>query len=269
MVYKADIVIFHSAVRPFFSALGIDSHKLENKKKLLYFHGSDLRSVGKELVAQANELLDNPQFLVSTPDLLLYDVKGAKWLPVTRSFSEIRRRHGLCNQDTKAKESFGVPKKKVVLAHAPTGEGKKGSALFYKVITTINKENPNATYLTIRNQTWFRCLRLLSNVDLYFDQNTPFICGYGMSSVEASIFKTPCFTRMFPEVIQLIKQKTGFDSPFITFTGEEDLLAKVLKLMEDSSLRRMFGNLTYKYCKAVHDEKPVVKRFLKIVEDMA
>jgi len=30
----------------------------------------------------------------------------------------------------------------------------------------------------------------------------------------------------------------------------------------------MFGNLNYKYCKALHDEKPVVERFWQIVEEM-
>jgi len=148
MVKNSDVIIFHSAVKPFLEALTLNETMLKDKKKIVYFHGSELRGLGKVLLDQAETLLDKSQVVVSTPDLL-YHAPDAKWMPVCRSFSEIRRRYGLCNQDEKAKESFGVPKHNVVFTHAPTSEYKKGSATFYRVITRIIKDLPYVNYLTI------------------------------------------------------------------------------------------------------------------------
>ena len=72
MVYDSDVVIFHSVVRPFYEGLELNPKKLKDTTKLLYFHGSDLRFTGKELLQQADQWMGDYTPLVSTPDLLLY-----------------------------------------------------------------------------------------------------------------------------------------------------------------------------------------------------
>ena len=269
MVEKADVVVFHSAVKPYYSGLGLTKKALQEKKKLLYFHGSEMRFYGKEILAQADDLMDQYQILVSTPEMLLTCSKPAKWLPVARSFQEIQGLYSRCNQDTQALEAFAEPKVKTVFCHAPSDEAKKGSNMFYAVLTRLMRELPNVAFLTIHNQPWTACLSLLSTADVYLDQNPPFdICSYGLVSVEASIFKLPVITKMHGEVIDLIKKETGLDSPFITFTSEDDLTAKLYLLAQDADLRRTFGAKTYRYCRKVHDEKPVVDHFLEIIEGM-
>ena len=44
LIEAADVVIFHSAVRPFFDAFGLDREVMKTKKKFLYFHGSECRN---------------------------------------------------------------------------------------------------------------------------------------------------------------------------------------------------------------------------------
>lgn len=268
MIYAADVIVFHSAVRPFYEGLNLQPAKLKEKKKLLYLHGSELRAVGKQLEEQAEIWMGNYQIVVSTPDLLLISPEDAKWLPVARSFSEIRRRYRVDRRDRKALESFGVPKKNVTLCHATTSEQKRGSNLFYKVATEVIKSLPYVNFLSIQRQPWDSCLRLLSTVDVYFDMNPSFVSAYGMSAVEVSMFKAAIINKMTSEVIAIMKREYDLDSPFITFTGEKDLTDKVFRLAEDPSLRSMFGQMAYKYCKTVHDEKPVTQRFLEIIEEM-
>jgi len=91
---------------------------------------------------------------------------------------------------------------------------------------------------------------------------------YGLIDIEASIFKIPTITRLPPYTINKIKELTGRNNPFIVFNDEHDLHVKAFRLAGEPKLRRMFGQGAYKYCKAVHDEKPIVERFLKIVEEM-
>jgi len=267
MVYKSDVIIFHSAIRPFFTGLNLEKKELENKKKFIYFHGSELRYQGDALLKQVDEFLNDAKILVSTPDLLLYAPKTAKWLPVARSFSEISY-YGICNQDRRAMESFAIPKTNIVFSHAITDEYKKGSQIFYKVITQAIKEMPSIHYQAIQGVSWDSCLRTLSEVDVYFDQAPPFVGSYGMLAVEASIFKIPVLCQLTTKVQDLIKKETGLDIPFISFRNEEDLFKQVCLLTMNEKLRKKEGQLGYEYCKVLHDEKPVVNRFLKIIEAM-
>jgi len=268
MVYDSDVLIFNTSVQPFFQAFNLDPSKLKDKKKLYYCHGTELRYMGKDLLSQADQILGDYQLLISTPDLFLYAPENAKWLPACRSFSEIRTRYGLCNQDTAALNSYIEGKKMVTFCHAPTSEEKKGSATFYRVITEVVKALPYVDYLTIRNQPWVGCLSLLRDVDVYFDQDPPFISSYGTLSVECSVFHIPVVTKITSEVTSIIKRETNLKSPFITFSTDDDLMAKAYMLAENPKLRRTFGNKMYRYCKMIHDEKPVVERFLKILDAM-
>jgi hypothetical protein len=261
MLYDADAIVFHSTVKQFLQGLNLDPQKLESKKKLVYFHGSELRSFGNSLIKQIDECLDNYTKLVSTPDLLEF-APDAHWMPVCRSFSEIRRKYSLCNQDRQALKTFGVHKRVVNFAHAPTSEAKKGSPIFYRTVTKLVKANPDICYTSIKGQPWDACLRKMSNVDVFLDQ--ALIGSYGAAAVEASIFKIPVVCKISSDVGQHIKTETGLDSPFITFSDEDDLTAKLYLLAERPKLRRMFGLNVYRFCKAIHDDKPVAERFLKL-----
>lgn len=268
IIMKADVILFHSAIRPFFQGLHFKPKDIRDKKKIIYFLGSELRQVGPQLFDQARKYLGNFQALIDIPDLFFYTKEKVKWLPSCRSFSEISNMYGRCNQDTKALEQFEVPRKKVIFCHAPSDEYKKGTESFSKVITDVMKLNPNVNYMPIRNQTWASCLQSLSMADVVFDSDPPFEYSYGMISVEASIFKIPVVTKISNRVIKKIHEETGLNSPFITFRDEDDLFEKAYRLGKDEETRRMFGEMTYRYCKRLHDEKPVADKLLRIIGEM-
>jgi len=100
------------------------------------------------------------------------------------------------------------------------------------------------------------------------DQAPPFPTAYGALSVEAAIFRLPSFSQVAPECRDFIYKHTGLKTPYITFTSEDDLFRKVVGLASDVKLRRELGQLNYDFCRQVHDEKPVVDRFMRIVEKM-
>jgi hypothetical protein len=266
MAANADVLVFHTAIAPYLSAYHLDAKMLKDKKKLLYFHGSDCRFYGKAIIAQADEAFNGDyETLVSTPDLL--DVMPtAKWMPVARSFHEIKRNYGLCGQDHAALKALGGEVPKVTLGHAPTNQERKGSALFFKVITEMVQKNPLVEYQVIQNMTWDNCLRAMSTIDVYYDQCV--IGAYGMAAVEAAVFGAAVFCKLNTQVMDVIEAETGFKNPFIQWETEAEIRERSARLVADKDLRLHFGKIAHDYCKAVHDEDVVAEKFLKIVEAM-
>ena len=248
----------------------LDPREIKKKKTILYFHGSELRNLGDEIMQEADEFMGEHKIIVSTLDLLPKVPKGAEWLPTCRSFNEIYNRYGRAGKDKSALASFGVPRKKVTFTHAPTSEVTKGSAIFYRVMTQLMKALPYVLFKPIRHQPWSNVLRILPDVDVMFDRNPPanMDTGYGNVAVEASVFKVPTVTKINNEMIKSIKEHTGFDNPFVAFKQEDDLMDLLIQLAEQPKLRKMLGTLSHAYCKAVHDEKPVAEKFMKIIEEM-
>lgn len=262
---KADVVVFHQAVQPFLSAIGLDPKKL--KKKIVYFHGSECRSMGLQIVDQAKDLLGDVQFLVSTPDLLKI-VPEAKWMPVCRSFGEIQGKYAGSRLDQAALEAFSEPKRKVILTQAATSVEGKGTPIFFRAITEVVENASWVEYQPIQNMPWDACLRTIAQSNVMFD--SALTGSYGMVSVEAAIFRLPSFCRISPEVADLMEKESGCGQPFIQWPDDDSLRAQIFMLCDPThgpGIRAKFGGLSYRYCKSMHDEKPVVNRFLEVVRD--
>ena len=284
IVYKSDVVIFLGAMQPFYEAFRLQKQHMRDKKKILLCMGSEWRWGRDQLKEQADKLLGDYKIVLGGADMFLpldfqtpdgkpkhfdaVDTAEVGYLPVVRSFDEIIANYGVSIEDQKALESFDVPRRKVVFTHAPTSELNKGSHLFYKAATRAQQSCPNMVFTTVRQQTWISTLGVLSRSDVLFDQAPPFPTAYGALSVEAGIFKLPSFSQVAPECRAFIKAQTGLDTPYITFSDEEMLYERVVALANDPELRRKYGELNYNYCRQLHDEKPVVDRFFKIVEAM-
>lgn len=266
VIDSAETIVFHTAILPYVSAFQLTKEKLKDKKCLLYFHGTDCRQYGKAIVQQAKEHLPSFDVLVSTPDLLDY-IPEAAWMPVARSFSEISERYQKkASFDRAAMEALNVAQSRVNLCHAPTNTARKGSDLFYKIITELVQASPIVDYIPIQNMSWDSCLSEMSRCNIYYDQ--ALIGAYGTSSVEASIFKAAVFCKLNSNVQDILEAQTGAQAPFVTWSTEQELREASAALVQDPALRMKVGESCYKFSKAVHDEKPVADRFIKLVEGL-
>lgn len=283
MIYNADLIVFEGVFKPLYDFFNLDPEKLKHTKKLFLCMGSEWRWGRKQLIEEADKLMGEYTVALGGAGMFLptpeppegmkkpedpdHEVE-AHYLPVVRSFDEIRAKFSHSKKDLVALRSFSVPKKRVVFTHAPTSEAKKGSKTFHQVVTQVHQAVDYTTYMAITKQPWATTLGLLAQSDVLFDQDPPFPVGYGAISVEASIFGKPVVTQIDPRCRTWIKEKTGLTCPYISWDSYEDLYMKVLKLATDSKFRRRFGDLAYEYGRKLHDEKPVVDRFLKIVDKM-
>jgi hypothetical protein len=264
LIKKSDVVVFHTAIRPFFQALGLKPEDLEDKQKLLYFHGSDCRNFSEDICSQADEYLKTYKVLVSTPDLKTY-VPAAYWMPVCRDFTNLRRQFLLCNQDQHALQSFGA-RNRLVFAHAPTNPEIKGSQIFYRSITYVVQALPDVEYRPIKSLPWDSCMRAMSQCDVYFDQCI--LGAYGMAAVEASVFKKPVVCLLSGQVIDAMEKESGLPQPYIQFKDEDALREQCFMMVNPSTgakIRKTFGDMAYKYARKMHDVKPCAERFLSIV----
>lgn len=263
LIEESDVVVFHSVVRPFFDAFGLDQAIMKDKKKFLYFHGSECRNYGPALLKDGNELMGNFQVLLSSPDLIPRVPEGY-WLPVARDFQESRRRYGMSPRDQYALEQWKALIKKTVIAHAPTNMELKGSPVFYKVITELIETLTNVEFLSIKDVPWDTCMRMLSGVDILYDQFV--LGGYGMVSVEAAIFGAAVFCNLHPDVCAVMEKESGLRQPFIQWQNEDELRTQSFMLAQEPKLQRKFGDLARAYCQKMHDDLNVARRFMKIVE---
>jgi len=266
MILKTDVLVFHTAMKPFMQAFQLDPKDLKDKKKLLYFHGSDCRQYGKQIVEQADYYWGDYQILVSTPDLLELVPDSSKWLPVCRSFNEITAKYARSKKDQAALDSFGEPHTKTILGHAPTNPQMKGTHIFLRVITKVCSQIPNGEYLPIQMLPWDSCMRTMAKMDVFYDQCV--LGAYGTAAVEAAIFKLPVICPLKPRVHEEMEKLSGMPQPFIQFNDEEELEHISLRLCAEPELRAAFGLKVYTYCKAVHDDKPVAERFMGIINQM-
>ncbi len=265
IVEDADVVVFHTAVRPFFDAFGLDREKMREKNKFVYFHGSELRNYGEQILKDAKDVLGDFQILVSTPDLLGYVPKeNSHWLPVARDFQAIKTIYGENALDQAALKGWAELKRKTVLGHAPTNLQLKGSALFYEIITEVNETLEDVDFQGIRDLPWDSCLRLLRNVNILYDQNV--IGSYGMIAVEASIFEAAVFCKLKPDVSAFIEKEAGLKQPFIQWIDKDELRTQSFIIAQDKQLQQEFGKKTYEFCHRLHDDINVASRFMRILE---
>jgi hypothetical protein len=265
IVEDADVVVFHSAVRPFFDAFMLDKDKLKDKRKLVYLHGSELRNFGEQILKDATDVMGDFEILVSTPDLLtLVPKEKSYWLPVARDFQAIKAKYGENRLDQAALKGWAELKRRTVLGHAPTNQQLKGSATFYKVITEVIETLDDVEFQSIKDLPWDSCLRLLKNVNVLYDQHI--IGSYGMVAVEASIFDAAVFCKLKPDVAAFLEQESGLKQPFIQWIDEDELRTQSFILAQNPEAQKEFAAKTYEFCNKLHDDFNVASRFMRILE---
>lgn len=284
MLYKADVIHFHINVKPFFSSLRLDPAKLKDKQILVYYHGSFLRGLltnSEELQKENREYAPGHVATVSTPDLLEFlDPKTpGYWLPVCRPFDEITTGYGRSSMDLKAMGSFGR-RKIVVFGHATTSVDKKGSKIFFKALTQVVLANPQVRSTVIINNPWDACIRKMATFDVALGSSVLFEMpkrkgqpqsygsGYGLTNVEAGIFKIPSISLLSFSDAERYKKVAGEPPPLISWRDDYELMEVMHKLADHPKLRRSMGLELHTWMRKFHDERAVVNRYLEILREM-
>lgn len=107
-------------------------------------------------------------------------------------------------------------------------------------------------------------MRKFSQFDVVLG-NASKIGSYGLTCVEAGIFKIPAFTWLTEESYQLYAKLAGSPPPLITWHSLKDLFNKLQGLYNDPKMRLELGLQLHDWMRPLHDEKAVVERYMQIV----
>ena len=265
MIYKADVVHFSINVAPYFSAFDLKKRVMNKKKILVYYHGSVLRSMADVVVKGALECAPDHIVTVSTPDLFAHlpmDLE-AYWLPVIRDFEYIQTKYGFEEVETKAAAAFGK-RQFMVIGHPTSNVRKHGSKFFFACLTDIMRINRNTRSSIIINTPWDACMRKFSQFDVVLG-NASKIGTYGLTCVEAGIFKIPACTWLTEESYKLYEKLAGSPPPLITWHSLKDLFNKLQGLYNDPKMRVELGQQLHDWMRPIHDEKAVVAKYMQMI----
>jgi len=262
MLYKADVVHFHICAHPLFESLQLDPRKFEDKATFLYYHGSQLRTLGDDLTAENREVLPDHVATVSTPDLLDY-VEDGVWLPVIRPFKELEERFGMSRRDERAIRLFSK-KRQIFFVHPTTGVEKKGSQVFFEAVTKAIRMNEHIRFVSVMNTTWDMCMRRIGMSDVMLGDAKLGIIQ--LTAVEAAIFRVPVVSLLTPETRQMYVDQVGEAPPFVSWNSIGDLIDKINVLTEKPDVRKILGQQIHDYLQPLHDERPVVDKYLGLIE---
>jgi len=137
---------------------------------------------------------------------------------------------------------------KIVIAHAPTNEIKKGTIIFLQAIKKLN--NKNIEIDIIKDTPYYECLKRISKASLFFDQ-----ClfeAYGNASIEAMSMGIPLITRLTDKAISQSEGKLE-NTPIIRCDDTPESIIDAINRALDMDLKdisiktREFCEKTYSY----------------------
>lgn len=256
----------------------INKHKINGKKILLHYHGSDVRinmSEANLKFIKKNKL----KTIVSVPDILPY-IDNAEWLPIPVPTDE-----KLLKPKSKRDDSI------IKIVHCPTNaEAKKTEALIRAV--DLLKEKFDVELMLLENIPYKKCLELKREAHISFD-NIQY-GSYAGCSIEAMCHEQPSLVYLNKFVLGEIKkvsEKIKMECPLINVGGEnqpsieylnkvirgrarniittediQTIYSKLYELIENDTLRKEIGSKGRKWVSRVHDEKVVVEKLINTYE---
>lgn len=212
----------------------------DSKPKVMHHHGTIFRQ-DPALVQQAQDY--GAISIVATIDLLLQAQPGElRWIPNPVDLdlmADIRLKHY-------------APNTRLLVAHAPTGREKKGTALWLQAL-----EGLPVGVLLIEGKPWAECLRLKARADVLLDQ---LHVGYGLNAVEAWAMGIPVVSGVADQnIADRMKQIIGY-LPFLCVTPQT-APEGVAAIIGDADIRQRYTTLGSAYAHDFHDERKVVDQW--------
>ncbi|MGI0026444.1 MAG: glycosyltransferase [Nitrosopumilaceae archaeon] len=213
--------------------------KYVHKPTLRHFHGEELRKLWKHY---------DDYGLVSTPDLLDY-APNCEWLPSPVDIDFIMKH--------KVKKDY-EDNRKVRVAHYP-----------YYLKSTTRKEDYYSSALKdledkdlievvkIIDLPYATALKTVSSCDIAIGKMIPDIGYYGRFELEAMVMGIPTISYVRQDLYERYE-------PGVFCCDINNFAEKLLELVEDSQLRKTYGERGYNYTRKYHDVKKVTDQLLTV-----
>lgn len=244
-LYDYDIIHYDGGMDFFRDSSIAKQWKIDGKKIVCCYFGSDLRSRGlfKELdrISDLN-ITSEYDHLSMHPDIhyLFYPYEPDDLPP--RKPNETNR---------------------VRIVHSPTNRKFKGTNLILKVVQELKKER-NFDFFLLENLPRHKVLQIKATCDICIDQvgGTMGGTGYGKSGLEALALGIPTITNMTEDYQKFLKE-----NPFVVCNNEKELKEKLIELIDSKNLRDEIGKKSIEWVKKYHSYENVNKRLMQLYQE--
>ena len=210
----------------------IERIKAEGKKVICCYTGSDLRTRG---VIRKIDQLSEVNFTVEFDHLKLHPDIHHVFFPF-----EVGRFQCITQNN-----------KKIRIGHAPTNQKAKGSDIIIPIMRELTREY-NVEAVVIQNLPYSLAIETKQSCDIFIDQIGDL--GYGINSLEALAMGIPCCSCLAPGFAEEYP-----DHPFVQ-VNKNNLKAELLRLIQDSELRKELGFKGRDWVEKYHDSKKIVRK---------
>jgi hypothetical protein len=226
-----DVMHLHNTFRTA-RVLGLD----ERTPTVIHHHGTFYRQRSGMLNMQARRR--HARAVVSTLDLLDFG-KDLTWIPHPYDLDALDRLRRLGRDGSVLGRT---PSTTLRVGHAPTDRAIKSTAAFLRACERVGVEP-----VLIERASWADCLRLKSDVDVYFDQVQ---LGYGCNALEAWGFGIPVIAGAAHSTLERMNDTFG-TIPFVVAT--ERTIADALDLMTGQDARDEYVRRGLEHIRRWHD----------------
>ena len=214
--------------------------KLEGKKIIHHYHGSDVRSKRPPRLHAFSDVK-----VVHTPDLLDY-VPDAEYVPQPINLDVWKPKPKMKTDGT------------ITILHAPTDPYLKGTKYVIKAVAQLRNEGYPVKLMLMRNVPFAEMPNHYAQSDIVVDQ---LILGtYGRVSVEGMAMEKPVCVH----VEENIESFLPFE-PFME-ADQTNIAEKLRILVEDTNLRKELGIKGRYFCEAVHDSVKLAEKILSLLK---
>jgi len=147
--------------------------------------------------------------------------------------------------------------KKVRVGHSPTKRDAKGTSKILKALSPLVRKG-TIEFVLIENLPYKKAVELQSTCHIFIDQLGEL--GYGISGLQALCMGIPTIVSLTPEHEAFLG-----DHPFVR-ADENDLVQKVMMLVENESLRRELGEKGAEWVRRVHNPISATKSIIEEYE---
>lgn len=241
-LYEYDIIHYDGGMDFFRDSHIAKQWKIDGKKIVCAYYGSDLRSRGlmKELdrISDLN-ITSEYDHLQMHPDIhyIFYPYSGDDLPPRIPNDSP-----------------------RVRIIHSPTNRIYKGTNLILKVVKEL-KRNRNFEFILLENVPRSKVLRVKSSCDICIDQVGGKMggTGYGKSGLESLALGIPTITNMTEDY-----QKFLPENPFVVANNEKELKEKLIELIDNRNLRDEIGKRSKEWVRKYHSYESVNAQLMNL-----
>ena len=239
--------VLHVPNPNFLNGIDLPLWKMQGKRVIMHFHGSDIRWKGVPQFYQkfADEIV------VSTPDLIEWAPAEATWIPLPIPVDSLEPNY------PEPKESDPIR-----IVHAPTNRKVKGTKFVVDAVEKLISKGYDIDFQIIENLPHSRALELYSFADIIVDWVNPDYGLFGMFGKEAMALGKPVIASISPTL-----EKHLPDGCPIVKADPDSLETELENLIENRTSLETIGQKSRKYVERIYDVNKLIREYNSLYDD--